>query len=114
MRSFASSRSNDLVIGADGNLSIVDNALAVEVVTRSHMQTRRGEMIYAIQQGIPFDPVVFSGTPNLAQFEAASRARIMEVTGVREIRSFSATMVGDTLSYVAVIVTEFGEVTINV
>ena len=113
MRSLASDRRNDLVIGADGRLSIVTGAAAVEVVARSHMQTRRGEMIHAVQQGIPFDPVAWAGTPNLAQFEAASRRRLLEVAGVREVVSFSARMDGDVLTYSATLRTDFGEVALN-
>ena len=113
MKSLASNQRNDLVIGADGRLSVVTGTAAVEVVARSHMQTRRGEMIHAVQQGIPFDPVAWAGTPNLAQFEAASRRRLMEVAGVREVMSFSARMDGDVLTYSATLRTDSGEVALN-
>lgn len=113
MRSLQASTTNDLVVGADGRLSVVDSLAAVETVARTHMQTRRGEMIHAMQQGIPFDPIVWSGIPNLAQFEAASRARLLSIPGVREVTQFDATLRGDTLEYGATLLTDFGEVTID-
>lgn len=113
MKSLASNQKNDLVIGADGRLSIVTGAAAVEVVARSHMQTRRGEMIHAMQQGIPFDLVVFGASPNIAQFEAYARRRLMSITGVIEVVQFEATLVGDELTYTATLLTEYGETTVN-
>ena len=113
MKSLASNQRNDLVIGADGRLSIVTGAAAVEVVARSHMQTRRGEMIHAMQQGIPFDLVAFGASPNLAQFEAYARIRLGSITGVREVVSFDARLDGDVLTYTATLRTDYGETTIN-
>lgn len=113
MRSLASDRRNDLVIGADGRLSIVNGAAAVEVVARSHMQARRGEMIHATQDGIPFDLVAFGASPNLAQFEAFARRRLSTITGVREVVSFEARLDGDALTYSATLRTDYGETTIN-
>ena len=113
MRSLASTQKNDLLINPDGRLSVVSGVPAVEVVARSHMQTRRGEMIHAIQDGIPFDPVAWAGTPNIPQFEAAARQRLRAIPGVREIVSFDARMDGDALHYTTTLLTDFGEVAIS-
>ena len=113
MKSLASNRRNDLVIGADGRLSVVTGAAAIEVVARSHMQTRRGEMIHAVQDGIPFDLVAFGASPNLSQFEAFARRSLSAITGVREVVSFEARLDGDTLTYSATLRTDYGETTIN-
>ena len=113
MKSLASNRRNDLVISADGRLSVVTGTAAVEVVARSHMQTRRGEMIHAAQDGIPFDLVAFGASPNLAQFEAYARRRLSAITGVREVVSFDARLDGDVLTYTATLRTDYGETTIN-
>ena len=94
-----------LMLSGDTALPGGDDALA--------MQTRRGEMIHAIQQGIPFDPVAWAGTPNLPQFEASARRRLLEVAGVREVVAFSARMGGDVLTYSATLRTDFGEVALN-
>lgn len=113
MRSLASDRRNDLVIGADGRLSIVTGAAAIEAVARSHMQTRRGEMIHAARDGIPFDIVAFGASPNPAQFEAFARRHLSTITGVREVVSFEARLGGDALTYSATLRTDYGETTIN-
>ena len=113
MRSLASSQTNDLVFAPDGRLSVVDGLPAVEVVARAHMQTRRGEMVHAIQQGMPFDLVAWAGRPNLPQFEASARRRLLEVSGVREVVAFNARMDGDVLTYSATLRTDFGEVALN-
>ena len=113
MRSFASTASNDLQLGADGNLAIVTGAPAVEVVARHHMQTRRAEMIHEMQSGIPFDITAWVGAPNLAQFEAAARIRLRQVPGVIEVVEFEASQQGDALTYRATLRTEFGEVSVS-
>lgn len=113
MRTFETNQLNDFVVAENGLLSIVDGNPAVSAVARSHMQTRRGEMIYAIDEGIPFDPVAWSGSPNLAQFEAAARARLMAMPEVLEVVAFSAAMDGDNLIYSATLRTDAGEVTVN-
>lgn len=113
MRSLASSSSNDLVLGSNGRISAVTDIDAIEVVARSYMQARRGEMIHAMQQGIPFDLVAFGASPNLAQFEAYARIRLGSITGVREVVSFDAKLDGDVLTYTATLRTDYGETNIN-
>lgn len=113
MRTFEANQVNDFVINESGMLSIVGGNAAVAAVARSHMQTRRGEMMYSIDEGIPFLPIAWSGTANLAQFEAAARARLMSIPEVLEVVSFSATMAGDTLIYTATLRTDAGEVSVN-
>ena len=113
MRTFLATDKNDLALNMAGNLEIITTAEGVAQVARQAMQTRRAEMIYDVPEGIPFDLIVWDGTPNLAQFEAAARRRLRQVAGVRDILSFEATMVGDTLQYVANLQTDEGEVTIN-
>ena len=111
MRSLASTQKNDLVINPDGRLSVVSGVPAVEVVARSHMQTRRGGNDHAIQDGIPFDPVAWAGTPNIPQFEAAARQAIAchSPVCVKSCLLMRA-MDGDTLHYTTTLLTDFGEV----
>lgn len=113
MRTFLATNLNDFGLNFAGNLEIISGQEAIAQVARQAMQTRRQEMIYDVPEGIPFDLVVWEGTPNLAQFEAAARRRLRSVAGIRDIISFEASLVGDTLQYVAVLQTDSGEVTIN-
>lgn len=112
-RSFAATKQNDFQLNMAGNLSLLSAAAAVTQAAKHAMQTRRDEMIYDMPDGIPFEILTWAGTPDLAQFEAAGRARLRQVDGVQDIISFNASMVGDVLQYVAVIRTTFGEVSIN-
>ena len=113
MRTFLATDKNDLALNMAGNLEVITAVEGVAQVARQAMQTRRTEMIYDVPGGIPFDLIVWEGAPNLAQFEAAARHRLRQVAGVRDVLSFEATLVGDTLQYVANLQTDEGEVTIN-
>ena len=113
MRTILATDSNDFSRGMSGNLSFVTGAQAVAQLCRQAMQARRGEMIFDVTGGIPFAIVAWNGEPNLAQFEAAARVRLRQVEGVREILAFDASISNDVLSYVAVIQTDYGEVTVN-
>lgn len=112
-RTFLATDKNDLAINAADNLQVVSSVEGIAQVARQAMQTRRGEMIYDIPEGIPFDIIAWDGAPNIAQFEAAARRRLRQVVGVRDIISFEATMAGDELQYVAVLQTDQGEVTVD-
>ena len=112
-RTFLATESNDLGRDHAGNLAILRGAAGITQVARQAMQTRRSEMLYDQPDGIPFDILVWEGSANIAQFEAAGRRRLRQVDGVRDIISFEATMAGDTLKYVAVIQTDLGEVSVT-
>lgn len=113
MRTLLSDSNNDIALAPSGNVHAVTGSAAVEQVAKHHMLTRRDEMIHAMEQGIPFDLIVWGASPNIAQFEAAGRARLLQVPGVIEVVEFTAQQVGDTLDYVATIRTEFGEVSLG-
>ncbi|UNY40219.1 baseplate wedge protein [Pseudomonas phage vB_PcuM_ KLEP17-4] len=113
MTTLLSNSRNDLALNAGGNLQVIDGIEAIAQAARSYMQARLGEMYYNADQGIPFVDIVWSGAPNIAQFEAAGRTRLMQVPGVIEVVSFEARQVGDVLGYTAVIRTASGETTLN-
>lgn len=113
-RTFLATEKNDLARDMAGNLALMMGPEGIAQTARQAMQTRRSEMIYDLPDGIPFDIIVWSGSANLAQFEAAARRRLRQVDGVREIISFEASQFNDVLQYVAVLQTDQGEVTVNV
>ncbi len=110
MRSFAENNSRDLYIGSNNQLVSISEAEALAQITKTAIESQLGEMIYAVDSGMPTDSVVWSGTPNLQQFEFYARKNISAVSGVTGIVSFEAEIVDDTITYTAVISTEFGEV----
>lgn len=113
MRTFQSNALNDLVIGSNGNLNTFGDINAIAQTARQFMQARRGEMIHKADEGVPFDPVVWGASPNVAQFEAVGRARLLQAPDVLEVLEFTATQNGDILTYTATIRTTAGEATIN-
>ena len=113
MRTFLSNNQNSLVLGADGLLQIGNSFEFRAQAYRQFMLARRGEMIHEMTRGIPYEQIVWSGTPNVAQFEAAARATLSQVPGTVEILAFSATLEGDELLYTANILTDSGEITVN-
>lgn len=113
MRTFLANDNNDLALAPDGNLRLITGLEAIAQTCKEAMQTRLQEMIHAQTDGIPFDPVLWSGTPNAAQFEASGRARLLQVPEVLEVTSFQARLIDNTMGYVAVIRTTIGETTIN-
>ena len=113
MRTFLSNSQQDLVLGSDGLLQIGNSFEFRAQAYRQFMLARRGEMIHEMTRGIPYEQIVWSGTPNVAQFEAAARATLSQVPGTVEILAFSATLEGDELLYTANILTDSGEITVN-
>lgn len=113
MKTLLSDMTNDLVLGHDGGLAVARDREAFAQSARHYMQARLGEMIHNADQGIPFTAVLWGGTPSVAQFEAAGRARLLQVPGALAVESFTARLSGDTIVYSARVRTQWGEVTIH-
>jgi hypothetical protein len=104
---------NDLVLNELGYLSFATDIDAVLLTARQYASTLLGEMIHAADEGIPYFGVAFGSSPNIAQFEAGLRRRLLQCPGVIRIDELTAQQVGDTLGYTATITTEFGQGTVN-
>jgi len=112
-RTLAVDSTNDIFIGTDASLSLVDGITATLQAAQQAAQTQLGEMIYAIDQGIPNFEVVWNGAPNLAQFEAYLRRAILAVDGVIAVDELEVASASNTLTYRAVITTIYGSGAIN-
>jgi hypothetical protein len=112
-QTFGVNANNDIYIGTDGNLVIDRDIQAVLTACAQTVKTRLGEMVLAINDGLPYFETVWVGVPNIPQFEMALRRAILAVSGVNEILSLTTSQTGDVLSYTAVILTIFGQGTIN-
>ena len=77
MTTLLSNMSNDLALNESGRIEVIGGIYAIAQSARAYMQSRLGEMFYNADQGIPFADVVWAGSPNIAQFEAAGRARLL-------------------------------------
>lgn len=113
MKTLEASATNDLRLDAGGGLAFLNGLPATAQTAEQFASTRRGEMLHAMDFGIPFDLMAWGGTPNVAQFEAALRARLMETPEVLEVVALTARLNGDVLGYVATLRTTYGETIIN-
>ena len=104
---------NDIYVGPDGNLAIVTDLEATMQAVQQAAQTQLGEMEYAVDQGIPNFDTVWSGAPNISQFEAYLRRAIIAVDHVTGIRDLTISAAGGAVSYTAIIDTDFGSGALN-
>ena len=104
---------NDIYIGEDGNLALIF-ALPGTLQACAHSgKTLLGEMIFAANQGLPNFQLIWVGVPNLQQYEAAVRATLLAVDGVKEIVSFAYRLADNNLTYTATILTIYGTGVVN-
>lgn len=108
MITISTDSNNDWTLDADGNLKMVVDLEAVLQTAEHLAKTLLGEMILALTQGVPFWDVAFGASPNIAQFEAFLRERILQTPNVTEVSELFAQQVGDEILYTAVIVTIYG------
>lgn len=119
-KSLAVDSNNDLYLDNNGNIAIVTGLTAVMQSCQQAAQTLLGEMVLQTNQGIPYFQVVFTGVPNVAQFEAALRTAFLAVPGVTQVASIDIIQTGDpdsaepfnALSYTATIDTIYGQGTL--
>lgn len=104
---------NDIYIGPDGSLALSDGVQATLQAAQQAAQTQLGEMIYAVDQGLPNFDVVWNGAPNLSQFDAYLRRAILAVDGVTAINQLEVAKAANKLTYRAVIATIYGSGVIN-
>jgi hypothetical protein len=107
LKSLATNQRNDLFIDADGSLAIARDIEAVKQDCQHAMQAQLGEMVLALDRGMPTMDVVWHNT-NLVQFEAYARQTLRAVGGVVDVTAFDVAVVGGALRYSATIQTIFG------
>ncbi|MDX3877595.1 hypothetical protein EUC41_08415 [Achromobacter denitrificans] len=113
MITFQTDDDNDFVTLPNGNLAMAEDRDAVAQEAKHYAATARAEMIHAYDEGIPFLREAFSKQPNLAQFEASLRRRLLGTPDVTGIVSLVTQIESETLKYTATLQTTYGTVTIN-
>lgn len=103
---------NDIFVLPNKNLSTSVNLQAILEDCKHAMSAQLGEMIYAINKGIPTLDTVWLKL-NKAQFIASGRNTLLGVPGVKKVRSFTVSVLENTLKYEAVIQTIYGVDSIN-
>jgi hypothetical protein len=108
MTSLAVNANNDLYLDTTGNIATVDGIYAVLQQCEHAVKAMLGEMIYAVNRGMPTMETVWL-SQDLPRWEAAAYVAIQRVPGVKEVLSVVTEIQGDSLVYNAVIRTIYGE-----
>lgn len=112
-RSLAVDSNNDIYVGADGSLAVATARDAVLHCCAQAAKTQLGEMIYAVDQGLPNFETVWDGAPKIGLFEAYLRRTLQGVPDVTGVDSVTIDAAGGVLTYVATIKTIYGSGAIN-
>lgn len=112
MKAIGTDANNDIVVSGN-RVYMVQDLQAIMTVAKACAQAILGEMIYAKNKGMPYFQTVWVGAPSTVPFEAAFRARMLEIPGVTEVQDFEALQNGDVLEYSARLVTIYGEGTVS-
>lgn len=112
-RTIAVDSNNDIFIGPGGSLAIATAREAVLHCCAQAAKTQLGEMVYAVDQGLPNFGAVWNGAPNVGLFEAYLRRNLQAVPDVVSVDSVTIDATGSALIYVATIQTIYGPGAIN-
>jgi hypothetical protein len=105
---FAVNSANDIYLDSLGNLALAYDLTAITQECAQAAKTLLGEMIYNVDQGIPYFQFVWIGVPNIGQYTSALRQAFLAIDGVLEVVSIITSQTNNTLSYSAVIRTIYG------
>lgn len=110
---FGTDDTNDLYLGADGNIVLLSGIEAVAEACETATKAQLGEMLLMTTLGIPNFQTVWRGVPNFAVYTSFLRNTLQNVNGVQSVESLELKAQSNVLSYVATIKTTFGTVSLN-
>jgi hypothetical protein len=103
----------DIYLDNNGNLAMLTSVSACEQDCQSAMQTMLREMPLDYTNGVPYFDTVFRQV-NLNGFVSAGRQQVLDVPGVTEVKSFTASIANNVLTYNAQIATIYSPNAISV
>lgn len=112
MITLATNDNNSIYVDKNGNIATLSGAEALAQTLGQISKTRRNEMLYAKNRGIPYWDTVFQ-TQDFQLFEAAMRSEFMRHPEVTGILSFVVEQEGDDLVYEAQVTSIYGTVKVN-
>lgn len=113
MRVFAADSNNDLYLGPDGSLALATGLEAVMQAAQQAAQTQLGEMMYAVDDGVPNMAAVWNGAANISQFEAYLRRTFLAVDHVVGVAELTVTVANNAVKYAATLETDYGRGALN-
>lgn len=111
-RILAVDKNNDLVI-KNGRLSFSTDREAVSQACEHAVKAQYGEMILAIQRGIPYNLLAWNGQPNIIQLEAYIRRAILTIDNVLNVSAFEISASNNIVKYSITINTLYGIITLD-
>lgn len=88
MISLALDSSNNLILGANGQLTTVDEGAEVVQHVRSRLLFYRGESPIDTTQGVPYFEQIFVKPTNLPLAESLLKTEILQTSGVAALTDF--------------------------
>lgn len=113
MTTFNTDSNNDIFLNTSGRIDIASDIIAVLKVCEQTAKTMRGELVLQGDIGMPNFQLIWSGSPNLTQYEAALRNTLSNTNGVSEVTDMDIFAENNTLKYNATIKTIYGEAALN-
>lgn len=104
---------NDIFLDPQENITLLTGQAACLAACATAAKAQLGEMVLAINQGIPNFQAIWTGVPNLAIWQAYLRRTLEGVDGVIAVTELTTQQIGNTFTYTATIETEFGEIALN-
>ena len=111
-QSFSLNSNNDIFMNSSGNIDLSSGINAIVYNCQNATQAQLGEMIFNQNQGLPNFETVWTGTPDIALWQAYLQQTIQNVVGVTTINSLTINSSKNILSYTANIETIYGNATI--
>lgn len=108
MRTLAVNSENDLYLDNNGNLAVAIDLQAVLQNCEHAVKVRLGEVVLDITEGVPYFETIFSGSQEVAQFDAALRQAVLDVEGVLEVIDLTTVQEDHQFNYTMTIRTIYG------
>jgi len=111
---------NDIYLDTTENIAIAgttpnnnDQLQAVMFACNTASKAELGEMVLQTNLGIPNFQLIWVGVPNIPQWRAALIATFKRIPGVVDVLTLNTSYTKNILSYTAVILTSYGQGTLN-
>lgn len=113
MITFYTNDKNDIYLNTAGRIDMKTDIYAVLQACRNAAQTLLGELVLQGNVGIPNFQLIWSGSPNLIQYENALRTTFLGIQNVDDVTELDVFVENNVLKYNATIKTIYGEGSIN-
>jgi hypothetical protein len=110
---FAVNENNDIYATPSGILATASGEEGLVYSVGHATKAKKGEMLYAKDQGVDYDNTVFTGSVDLVKFEASVRNTINLVPEVKGTNTFEVSIDDDKVVYTATINTIYGVIEIS-